>query len=236
MNSTKKIIILAVILSIITTFLIFNYINKSQGTVKKEEFVEIYVASKNIEANTKITTNMIKKIKINKESYMTNSIQNINEIVGSYAKDKIYIGEVVPKGRLLNNDEKELSLRIPEGYRAMSILVNEAIAVSDLLKSGDYVDVYVTLDENKEKNLPHITKLILEDKLVLAIGKELNRIKGLRVETPQRYTLTLAVTVEEGEKLALGEDMGRLKLVLRPHKAKDKYETDGTIRNDLVGN
>lgn len=236
MNSNKKIIILAVILSIITTYLIFNYINKSQGTVKKEEFIEIYVASKNIDANTEIIANMIKKIKVNKESYMTNSIQNINEIVGKYAKDNIYIGEVIPKGRLLNNDEKDLALRIPDGYRAMSILVNEAIAVSDLLKSGDYVDVYVTADENKEKNLPHITKLLLENKLVLAIGKELNRIKGLRVETPQRYTLTLAVTVEEGEKLTLAEDMGRLKLVLRPDKAKDKHKTDGTIRKDLVGN
>jgi len=46
--------------------------------------------------------------------------------------------------------------------------------------------------------------------------------------------VTVAVSAEEGEKLVLGEEMGSIKLALRPFGDDSVYFTPGVVRNDLV--
>jgi len=236
-NINKKIIIISITLSLIVTYLIYNYLKSLDDELKEIEYMEILVASQDINPRQQITDIMIEKIKINKDSYVVNSLQNPEDIIGMFTKGKILKGEVIPSERLFKNEERDLSIRVPKGKRAISVLTNEITGVADLIKPGDYVDVYVVLDEYTDKvnnyDYPKTGKILLQNILVLAVSKEQNRTDEDRFEVPGTYPVTLAVLPKDGEKLILGDEMGTIKLAIRPLHEKDIINTNGTIRNDL---
>lgn len=239
-NTNKKILLIAIILSLVTTYISYLYINKTEKKSDKSQEITIIIASRDIPPRTKITQEMISEINIPKDNHIINSVQNREEILGKYSKGLILSGEVIPKARLIEDKDRDLVLRIPDKKRAISISVNKSSGVSDLIKVGDYVDIIVSLDEftvdnqNTSITYPQIAKLLLQKIQVLAIDKELNRPEGQRIETPERYNITLAVSPEEAEKLTLAEDMGRLKLTLRPQKDDKILDTQGIIREELA--
>lgn len=236
-----KLLLVSLILAIITTYLGYSYLKKIEdASVNKPKYIKIIVADRDIPARTKIEASMIKEIEVNETSYLLNSLQKKDEILGMFTKEKILKGESIPKERLMDENAEDLSLRIPEGKRAISVSINEMSGVGDLIKPGDYVDVYVTVDEHivdrktAKTIYPQITKLLLQDIQVLAVSKEMERVDEQRIDIPVAYAVTLAVNSYQGEKLVHGEDFGRLKLALRPLTDKNIYDTPGTIRLDIV--
>lgn len=74
--------------------------------------------------------------------------------------------------------------------------------------------------------------MILQNILVLGMGQLQDVPEEPRTELPK--TVTLAVTLQEAERLALGEEMGVLKMALRRVGDHDIVLTQGVIREDLV--
>lgn len=240
-GTNKKILIIALILTIVTTYLAYTYLKRTEGTMGSDtEYRDILVAAVDIPARTKITAEMLKEIKIPINSYMLNSIQDINQIVGVYTKEPILEGEVIPSKRLVKEDKKDLALRIPEGKRAIAISVNPISGVADLIKPGDNVDVFSTFEGGIDKNIygtiqySKITKLMFQNAEVLAIDKQMNRPEGQRQETPGSYGVTLAVDPMEAEKFILMENMGEIKLALRPEGDNSILNTLGAVREELI--
>lgn len=236
-----KLLLVSFILAIVTTYLGYSYLKQiEEASIEKPKYIKIIVATSDIPERTEINASMIEEIEVNETSYLLNSIQKKDEIIGKFTKEKILKGELIPKERLMEENAEDLSLRIPEGKRAVSVSINEMSGVGDLIKSGDYVDVYVTVDEyiidrkTSKTIYPQITKLLLQDIQVLAVSKEMNRVDEQRIEIPVAYAVTLAVNSNQGEKLVHGEDSGRLKLALRPLTDRNIYDTPGTIRFDIV--
>lgn len=236
-----KLLIISIILAGIAAYLGYSYLKEiEEASMAEPKLIKIIVAAQNIPGRTKIDSSMIKEIEINEESYLLSSIQDRSEIIGRFTKEEILEGELIPRQRLIQENTEELSLRIKEGKRAISISMSEMSGVGDLIIPGDYVDVYVTLDEyiiDRKTNqtiYPHITKLLLQNIKVLAISKEMLKKEEQRAEIPSKYSVTLAVDSSEGEKLVQAEDLGRIKLALRPLKDKDTHNTPGAIRSDIV--
>lgn len=239
-NNNKKILIIAVIMALITSFVGYKFLTDIKPSSTNVEEMKLIVAAEDIPPRTKIEPNMIKEIKVPSESYILDSIQDREKLIGSFTKEQILEGEIIPKQRLIQEDKKDLALRIPDGKRAISISVDEYSGVADLIKPGDNVDVFVTLeeytieDERIKIMYPKITKLLLQNLKVLAISQEMNRKDAHRIEIPNRYSITLAVTPDEAEKLVLSENMGVLTIALRPQGDNKLHQTSGTIREDLV--
>lgn len=235
-----KLIIISLILASLTTYLGYSYIKKLEEESSNIKYKKILVASVNIPPRTRITSKMIEEIEIIEKSYLLNSLESKQEIVGKYTKGRVLKGEVIPSERLMEDGMEDLSLRISQGKRAISISVDEMSGVGDLIKPSDYVDIYVTVDEmgidnrNTTTIYPQATKLLLQNIQVLAVSKEMNRTDNQRQESPNRYAVTLEVSPGQGEKLVLGEDLGRLKMALRPLTEQRIFETPGVIRGDLV--
>lgn len=236
-----KLLIISIILAGIAAYLGYGYLKEiEEASMEKPTLVKIIVAAQNIPGRTKIDSSMIKEIEVNEESYLLSSIQDRDKIIGMFTKEEILEGELIPKKRLMEENTEDLSLRIEEGKRAVSISSNEISGVGDLIIPGDYVDVYVTVDEytvDKKTTrtiYPHITKLLLQNIKVLAISKEMSKSDEQRIETPSKYSITLAVDSSEGEKLIEAEDLGRIKLALRPLIDQSTYDTPGAIRGDIV--
>src|SRR4029450_6725142 len=95
--------------------------------------------------------------------------------------------------------------------RAMAIKVDNVVGVAGFINPGNRVDVLVTL----QKDSP-TSKTVLQNVLVLAIGTEIER-KGDESKPIQVPVVTVEVTLEEGEKLALAANEGKLQVGLRNH-------------------
>lgn len=237
-NLNKKILMIAAILSLLTTYLIFNYLKGLEGKETTVEYRSIIVAAANIESRKLITEEMLKTIEVPLDSYTPNFINSKEEIVGKYTKESIIAGEGIISDRLMAENKIDLTLRVPANKRAITIAVDQFSGVSDLIKPGDYVDIYVTVENVKQGGTiqEDMTKLLLQKIEVLAIGKEQFRSDNVRVETPSLYSVTLALDVEEGEKVILGESIGNIKLALRPLEENSIKNTKGAIKENLVTN
>lgn len=121
--------------------------------------------------------------------------------------------------------------QVEPGQRAVAVHVDEASAVGDRLRPGNFVDVYVmlkrenaVLDARAEVTRTQ-AKLLLSHLRVLAFG---DTVAG-GGKAPERAvhprTAVLAVPAADVERLALADSAGRLLLALRSPR-----DTDGATR------
>jgi pilus assembly protein CpaB len=122
-----------------------------------------------------------------------------------------------------------ISLLVGTGKRAIAVKGDMVMGMAGLIHPGDRVDVLVTVKDPKRKL--EITKIVLEDIVVLATGKE------FRDQDREEYSFevyTLEVTAEEAEKLALAANKGRLQFALRNASDSETVLTKGTTVRDLL--
>jgi len=117
--------------------------------------------------------------------------------------------------------------------RAIAAKVDKVIGVSGFIHPGNRVDVLMTLATGRTFN--PVTKTILENILVLAVGSETKERKGSEEKSSPTDVITLEVTPEEAEKLAFAATEGRLQLALRNFSDTESIGTRGTTVSTLVG-
>jgi pilus assembly protein CpaB len=97
--------------------------------------------------------------------------------------------------------------------RAVAVKVDKVIGVAGFIYPNNRVDVLVTITPKQQQQDP-ITKIVLENILVLAAGPEMQKT-GKDEKAAPVDVITLEVTPEEAEKLALAATEGKLQLALR---------------------
>jgi Flp pilus assembly protein CpaB len=80
-----------------------------------------------------------------------------------------------------------------------------------------------------------MTKIVLENLLVLAVGPETKEKKGLEERASSTDVITLEVTPEEAEKLAMAAVEGRIQLALRNFNDTENVSTSGVTIASLLG-
>ncbi|MBK5241510.1 Flp pilus assembly protein CpaB [Clostridium sp.] len=236
-NTGKRLILISFMLAVVSSIVIFIYLKPLKMTEIAVNEKTILVATETIAPRTLIKKSMVKEIKLPDNEIFKNYILDMSSVVGKYTKESIIKDEGFHKDKLINSLDSELSLKIEGNNRGVSINVNGSTGVSDLIKQGDFVDVIVSLPEKKDGEKivrPDITKILLQNIQVLAIDKVLNRESEKRVEIPANYLVTLSVPIFDIEKLALAEDIGKLKLALRPLKPDYIHKTEGALWQELI--
>lgn len=239
----KVLMILAFILSLVLAGLIYVYLKDQQKPVQQIERVDVLVALETIPARTKIDESQLTWLSLEKSSVADGVALKLEDAVGLYSKDALYPNEPIRLERLVQDPKGELSMRINPGYRAMSMEMTQEAGVSNFVKVGDFVDFLIFLPELYEEDVmvrPTIEKMVFQNLEILAIGHDLYRADskdGKESDAqPDRYTITLAVPIDQIEKLALAEDIGQLKMVLRPLEPDIIYPTKGAIWQELFLN
>lgn len=147
-------------------------------------------------------------------------------------------------GAAASKDKVVFSYTIPQGKRALSVTVNQTTSVNGLVVAGDHVDVIVVGKQRQPngalggQELPASVTL-LQDVEVLAVDESAQRPisrvdrngNPIRSDTadgslatrpdktvaqPDAKTVTLAVTPEQAQALAVGTDSYHVYLSLRP--------------------
>src|SRR5215470_13722133 len=145
-------------------------------------------------------------------------------------RDPVTEAKLAPVGSLGG-----LSSVIPEGYRAMTVKVDDVVGVSGFIMPGTLVDVVVVIQPPKgTANDETISKIVLQNIKVLASGQNIDKPKNDREVERSVRAVTLQVTPEQTEKLALASSEGKLQLVMRNSVDQADEQTSGANKKTLL--
>jgi len=163
------------------------------------------------------------------------AIGTVDGLVGRIAitsiapRDPVTESKLAPLGALGG-----LSSVIPEGYRAMTVKVDDVVGISGFIMPGTLVDVVVVISPPKNSGQEEkISKIVLQNIKVLANGQNIDKPKNDR-EVERVKAVTLQVTPEQAEKLALAGSEGRLQLVMRNSVDQADEQTKGANKTSLL--
>jgi pilus assembly protein CpaB len=123
-----------------------------------------------------------------------------------------------------------LTVKIPEGMRAVSVRSNDVVGVAGFLYPGSHVDVLVT---SKVENSPSpLTQTVLPNVEVLVAGQKIEPDPTGKPETVN--VVTLLLKPEDGEKLVLASTQGAIQFVLRNGADQKSPETKPVDMADLM--
>ena len=113
----------------------------------------------------------------------------------------------------------------------MAIPVNETVGISGLIQPNSRVDVIVTLQPDRSGR-EKIAKLFLQNMRVLSVGQQIRRGEDGKPITAS--TVTLEVSPEEGEMLAVAMNQGVLQLALRGFGDPASTRTSGASPSKVL--
>jgi len=119
---------------------------------------------------------------------------------------------VVKAGAPCSKDEQH-KVRIPQGYVVVAVKTTATTVAAELIHPGDRVDVTVYVRKNPREGIAEsLVTTFLRDITVYAVNRPSDPSSEAHAQTST--TVSLVVTPKQGEKLALAEELGKLRLVL----------------------
>jgi len=178
--------------------------------ITKIPTADIVVAAQDIDIGAPLSTANLALAPWPKANQPKGAFTDMKQLEGRIAVTKLVAGEPLLAAELAPaGSGAGLVALIPKGMRAMSIRVDEVIGVAGFVLPNTFVDI---IGVNKEQGKASNAKTILKQIKVLAIAQETFTEEG---KAKVVRTVTLQVTPEEGEKLALQTHEGGIHLVLR---------------------
>ena len=235
---------LAVLLGLVSLAYINGVVQSARDAEQKAKLIttqSVFVASHNIAPGAVITEADVKVMEWPAKSLPAGATFNkISDVVGRVAKSEFYFNEPIYESKLSGKDSSGgLTVLIPPGMRAITIAVSEVKGVAGFVKPGDHVDVLVTFNDFTDKeNRTQVTKTVLQNTLVIAAAQQatsrefkdtldnddqqiLLKSDKKRDKSPSAQvvsSVTLALTPQDSEKLALADETGELRLALRSER------------------
>jgi pilus assembly protein CpaB len=196
---------------------------------------KVVVAAVDIEPGSKINAEMLTTLDWPSGSVPSGAFNETKVLQDRVTKLGILRGEALLERKLAPQGTLGgLSAVIAEGKRALTVRVNDVVGVAGFALPGNYVDVMVNAQQDRERGAEarQISKTVLEHVLVLAVAQEAGRD-----DTKPKVVsaVTLELSPEDAEKLDLARNVGTLSLVLRNQVDQKTVATTGATQNELFG-
>ena len=240
----RSLLLLALLFAAVAAVLVFVALNGKGGNDKEtaaSATTKVVVATQDISARTTLDAGMLKVADVPADSVLKGTFSNTDDLDGQVTRYPLVSGEQVIASKIgvLKEDEEGLSFVFPQGMRAFSIQVSEESSAGGLILPGDLVDIIGILDEGTVGIDKAAT--LVQGVEVLAVAQEAQEalpaarptgtptgtptasaVSGTLGERPEGVeanptarTVTLAVTQEQAQLLALVQAKGELALSLR---------------------
>jgi pilus assembly protein CpaB len=221
----------AVLCGLVGVMLITRYLSNVQAFTK--DLGNVVVAKQEIPLGEKITAEQLALAPIPNGSLPEGIFRKMDEVVGRVAITPIGMRETITNMKLAPaGTGGGLSAVIPEGYRAMTVKVDDVVGVSGFIMPGSFVDVVAIITQAGATNGP-ISKIVLQNIKVLASGAKIDSPENQR-QPSEVKAVTLQVTPEQAEKLVLAANEGKLQLVMRNYSDQEDTKTAGANKATLL--
>jgi len=213
MNRTRLLMIgaLALALGFLASVYVYKTLQAKSGA-PSEPGIDVIVAADDLQVGARVEEHDIKIIKIPASDLPAGAPRRRSDVIGHGVIIPITKGEFILSTKLAGeNAGSGLPALIPPGMRAVSVRVNEVVSVAGFVTPGTRVDVLVT--GTPTGNNEQETTTVLQNIAVLASGHTLERTAT--GEAQNTAVITLLVSPDDAEKLALANQQGHIHLSLR---------------------
>lgn len=211
-------LLIALIMGGVVTILV-NTLLKREVQERAEQDVikttKVLVAASDLKAGMRLDKIHIKKVDWPSENVPEGAYINLELLLGDNPPiviRKMNKNEIVLPYKLTPQGARGgLPAKISEDRRAITIEVNEISGVAGFVLPGTFVDVLLTSTVGQRNN-KLATRTLLQNAPVLGVDQLISEDE----DKPKVVNaVTLQVTPHDGKKLALGQEMGKLSLLLR---------------------
>src|SRR5690242_7883607 len=134
---------------------------------------QVVVAARDVQLGTALSADMMKTVEWPSNALPDGAITDLKSLETRVVRTGLQRGEPILAARLAPIGTKGgLSSVISEGKRAVTVRVNEVVGVAGFALPGNLVDVMVNAKDGNDRP---VSKIVLEQILVLAVAQEANR-------------------------------------------------------------
>jgi pilus assembly protein CpaB len=231
MNRTRLLFIgfVALALGAFVAFVVYKNLQSKSGA-NNEPGVDVVLATSDVQVGAKLEDRDIRIARVPASVAPPTVYHSKSTIIGRGVILPIQKGEFVLPSKLApENGGSGLPSLIPSGMRAVSVRVNEVVAVAGFVVPGTRVDVLLT-GNMVGGNEPQTTT-VLENVAVIAAGQKLERnAAGEPQSTP---VITLLVSPDDAQRLTLASSQGHIQLALRNPVDTKQLDLMATKANGL---
>jgi pilus assembly protein CpaB len=231
MNRSRLLMIggLALAVGLLVAFAVYNRLRNFTGSGGNDHGVKVVVAAGDIQIGSKLTAHDVATVVIPQSALPPGYFSDMSRVVGRGAILPVSKGDFILQSKLAPlNAGAGLPSMIPQGMRAVSVRVNDVVSVAGFVQPGTRVDVLATGSDTTGSGRQ--TTTVLENVLVLAVGKNLDQNAPEAAAAP---VITLAVSPDDAQKLALVSQEGRIQLSLRNPLDTKKGDIGATRSSSL---
>lgn len=218
----RKALLAALVMALAGTALLLLYKERLEAEASGGVPVDVLMAVKDVPLGAVLTDEML-GVRQLPESYVERRhirVADAGRVVGVRVSMEVKANESILWSDLVtgSGERRDLSSLVKSGMRAITIRADATSAFGGLLRPGDRVDAFITV-EREGVDRGRVTIPLLQNVIVLAVGQD----TGSGEEEPatqkagggQVSQVTLGVTVAQAQVVAFATDRGRLSLVLR---------------------
>ena len=214
MNRSRLMLIgtLALVLGGLASLLAYRTLQKHAGATEGN-LQDAVVATTDLAVGARIQDSDVRIVHFPADAVPQGIFHRTKSVVGRGVVLPIAQGEfVLPLKLAGENSGSGLVSTIPAGMRAVSVRVSDISSVGGFVQPGTRVDVLMTGNPGGSAEPQAIT--VLKNVAVLANGMNMDR-NAVRGEGQNAPIITLAVSPDDAQKLALATAQGRIELALR---------------------
>ena len=200
------------------------YLTLKRIPVREVEVARAFavVAARSLPTGVRLTAADLKLVPWPASSMVPGGFTKVESVVNRGLLAAVVENEPVAESKLAPaNSGAGLPSAIPPGMRAMSVKVNDVIGVAGFLDPGTRVDLMVTIRKKDES----ASRTVVSNVQVLTAGtrNDQQKPKDTKATPSAAAVVTLLVSPEDAERIALAQSEGQIMLSLR-----NPLDTDAT--------
>ncbi|MEZ4501441.1 MAG: Flp pilus assembly protein CpaB [Dehalococcoidia bacterium] len=220
----------------------YVYLSDAESTTSSAvERTTVVVATRDVPVRDRIVAGDLELREVPVEAVHSLAVRDVDAAMNMFALSTIRAGEQVLSVDLgTQPGGSALSKLLPEGMRALSIAVSDAVAAGGLVEPGDRVDLMGVFEESKAGADGSVQ--VAENLEVLAVsaallGQDDSSSTDERRGSPTSVsaTVTLAMSPEVAQRVALADEFGSLRIVLRSSGDQSTTTTRPVELDDIIG-
>ena len=220
----------ALVISLGITSVFYLRVMKAQAS-NRPKTRRIVAAATDLQPGSPISADNLTEINWPENVPLDGLFDKKEDVAGHVLMYMVAANEPVLRRDLASSASLGLAAKIPDGMRATAVKTNEVMNVAGFIFPGSRVDVLVTL--HGESNASSTARTVLQDVQVLSTGTKMDPDPNGK---PENVTVvTLLVTPEQSEKLALAENQGTIQFVLRNSGDSANAATPAVDMAELTG-